>query len=267
MFQLQNANERMENIKANLAQFLNDDQIIKLTMKTTNSKRRVSQWSDATVQKALSIRTAVGRNGYEHLRKLNFPLPSYRTLCRRLEGAPFAPGIQHDVLEWLRSKLLKKKDSHRECILLVDEMQVRQHVDFDKGLNRIVGYVSPEAAVSKNCHELANHALVFMVRGLALSWKQTVAYLFTGTTLGKEQFWNFMKQVISAVENSGLKVVAVTSDMGPVNTGLWNLIGIKSSKDTVLLHYSLYFLKKHEICHCSGMSEIEANLWFTHFGG
>jgi Transposase protein len=237
LFQLALSENHLKNLKANLSTFLRDDQINKLKMKN-GSCSRCSEWSTETIQHALSIRTAVGRNGYEHLRKLGYPLPSYRTLCRRLESAPFAPGIQSDVIEWLKCKLADKKDHHKECVLLVDEMQLKQRVEYDKGLRQLVGYVSPDAmtpvALKAQCKEMASHALVFMVRGLAVSWKQTVAYLYTGNKLDKEVFWSFMTKVISSLEIAGLKVRAVISDMGPINLGVWNRVGIKSCRDEVI---------------------------------
>jgi hypothetical protein len=56
--------------------------------------------------------------------------------------------------------------------------------------------------------------------------------------------------VIAAVDSSGLKISDVTSDMGPINVGLWNQIGIKSMKTVTVPFVShpctsergLYFL-------------------------
>ena len=39
-------------------------------------------WSSKTMNKSLKIRAAVGKIGYEYLRKVaKYPLPSYKTLC------------------------------------------------------------------------------------------------------------------------------------------------------------------------------------------
>jgi hypothetical protein len=39
-------------------------------------------------------------------------------------------------------------------------------------------------------------------------------------TFPKDRYCLFTKTVITAVESNGLKVSAVTSDMGPINVGL-----------------------------------------------
>ncbi|XP_029479556.1 THAP domain-containing protein 1-like [Oncorhynchus nerka] len=74
---------RLDRIERGLQTFLYEDQIRALTL-TKRSRRAV--WSHETVLKARKIRCAVGGKGYEFLRELGYPLPSYRTLCNRLDN-------------------------------------------------------------------------------------------------------------------------------------------------------------------------------------
>nr|XP_046264664.1 THAP domain-containing protein 1 [Scatophagus argus] len=73
---------RLDRIEKGLQNFLYEDQIRALSL-TKRSRRAV--WSPETILKAQKIRSAVGTKGYEYLRELGYPLPSYRTLCNRLE--------------------------------------------------------------------------------------------------------------------------------------------------------------------------------------
>ncbi|XP_070830689.1 THAP domain-containing protein 2 [Chaetodon trifascialis] len=73
---------RLDRIEKGLQNFLSEDQIRTLSL-TKRSRRAV--WSPETILKAQKIRSAVGTKGYEYLRELGYPLPSYRTLCNRLE--------------------------------------------------------------------------------------------------------------------------------------------------------------------------------------
>ncbi|XP_061653746.1 uncharacterized protein si:ch73-382f3.1 isoform X3 [Phyllopteryx taeniolatus] len=73
---------RLDRIEKGLQNFLYEDQIRALSL-TKRSRRAV--WSPETILKARKIRSAVGTKGYEYLRELGYPLPSYRTLCNRLE--------------------------------------------------------------------------------------------------------------------------------------------------------------------------------------
>lgn len=73
---------RLDRIEKGLQNFLYEDQIRALSL-TKRSRRAV--WSPETILRAQKIRSAVGTKGYEYLRELGYPLPSYRTLCNRLE--------------------------------------------------------------------------------------------------------------------------------------------------------------------------------------
>lgn len=59
---------------------------------------RSNRWSDKTVQKALQVRLACGSRGYELLKDEVVPLPSERTLQRRIEDVKFEPGVYANLL-------------------------------------------------------------------------------------------------------------------------------------------------------------------------
>uniref|UniRef100_A0A1A8ER85 THAP domain-containing protein 1 n=2 Tax=Nothobranchius korthausae TaxID=1143690 RepID=A0A1A8ER85_9TELE len=73
---------RLDRIEKGLQNFLYEDQVRALSL-AKRSRRAV--WSPETILKARKIRCAVGTKGYEYLREIGYPLPSYRTLCNRLE--------------------------------------------------------------------------------------------------------------------------------------------------------------------------------------
>jgi hypothetical protein len=56
------------------------------------------------------------------------------------------------------------KTFEKECVL-VDEMQLKERLEFDQGLKRFVGYISPETLsvndIPENCNELACHSIVW----------------------------------------------------------------------------------------------------------
>ncbi|MCI4390529.1 hypothetical protein PGIGA_G00123550 [Pangasianodon gigas] len=88
---------RLSRMEKGLQMFLYEDQIRALTL-TKRSRRAV--WSHNTVLTARRIRCAVGVKGYEFLRELGYPLPSYRTLCNRLEPKMMmSTSMQEDLAE------------------------------------------------------------------------------------------------------------------------------------------------------------------------
>ncbi|CAL8347881.1 unnamed protein product [Merluccius merluccius] len=73
---------RLDRMERGLQSFLLEDQVRALSL-SRRSRRAV--WSPETVAEAGKLRRAVGNKGYEYLREAGYPLPSYRTLCNRLE--------------------------------------------------------------------------------------------------------------------------------------------------------------------------------------
>ena len=183
---------KLNNLNKKLEKFLHLDQIHQLT----NS--RCSKWSSDTIRSAMKIRTAVGKNGYEFLRtKILYPLPSYRTLCERVETLRMAPGLQEDVLDLLQIKTNEMESRERDCVLILDEVQLRRKIEYDPSLKCLTGYVSPE--LSQTNDEEASHALVFMIKGLCKPYKQCVAWYLSGTGTSGAKLWLLTEQVIKTL--------------------------------------------------------------------
>lgn len=66
---------------------------------------RGTRWSKKTIIKALKVRLSCGARGYDVVKELGQPLPSERTLQRRLKRYKFAPGLLHDIMESLALKV------------------------------------------------------------------------------------------------------------------------------------------------------------------
>ncbi|RLU18791.1 hypothetical protein DMN91_009148 [Ooceraea biroi] len=77
--------EKYEKLQTSLKKVFNKDQI---TWLMGSNKRRCT-WSDETVKRAIRLKLACGSNGYQEILNQNIPLPSERTLRRKLEGVEF----------------------------------------------------------------------------------------------------------------------------------------------------------------------------------
>ena len=239
----------------NLKAFLAEDQI-KFLQATPVSKNKGVVWSVQTIREAFQIRYICGAQGYEFIRSLRYPLPSYRTLCDRIQQAPFKPGIQTEVIQWMKCKLQSSAPQERDCVLMLDEMAVRKYLEYDKGLRSFVGQVSEDvsggasATRADSAIALASHALVVMVRGLTTNWKQVVAYYLTGDSVQGAILSNIITRVITELSTVDVNVRAVVCDMGSCNRAMWRSVGVmatservvNSVKHPVLPDEQLYFL-------------------------
>jgi hypothetical protein len=208
-----------EKLKTNVKKIFKEDQIEHLM------GNKSFPWCNETLNTGLQVRVAVGKNGYEYLRKvLGYPLPSYRLLCSKVEVLHMAPGIQDQLFELIELKTKDMVERNRQCVLLLDEVQLQEKVEYDNGLKKLIGIVSPEFTNTTN--EPADHALVYMIKGLCIPYKQTIAWFLTGKHTNGAQLWAVTKLVIRALYERGLYVKVVTSDMGGSNVGMWKQAGI-----------------------------------------
>lgn len=173
------------------------------------------KWSSYTVKKALQLRFACGSSGYKLLLQQHYPLPSERTLQRRMESVPFEPGILREVFDYMQLKVKEMKEEERLCCLTLDEMSLTSKYEFDPSSGDILGNVTLPRHSGN-----ADHALVFMLGGITSRWKQTVAYHFTSSSTDGSVFHNIVLDIIQRASNIGLHVVAVTNDMGSANRAM-----------------------------------------------
>ncbi|XP_067213764.1 uncharacterized protein [Linepithema humile] len=78
-----------------------DDQIRALVSKSN----RGYKWSENTIKKAIRLRLSCGSNGYKELLTQHIPLPSIRTLQKRLETLHFREKICEEILDILKIKV------------------------------------------------------------------------------------------------------------------------------------------------------------------
>jgi hypothetical protein len=220
--QLATLRRRLDTVTSRMQKIFSADQVEHL------NGNKTYPWSADTIKHALQMRAVMGKHGYEFMRKsAGYPVPSYRTLCERMENMPMAPGIQHDLMELLQSRLQSMGEHDRDCVLLLDEVQLKVKAEYDNGLKRLVGFVSPELQSPGKENEFAEHALVYMVKGLRKPYKQVVAWYLTGKGTTGSKLWQLTKGVIEELHKHLVRIRVVTSDMGTSNQGMWRCAGVQ----------------------------------------
>ena len=94
--------------------------------------------------------------------------------------------------------LQKMSEKDQYCCLLFDEMSIRENVWwFNQKFDCIEGY-EELGSQGRTCNT-ANHALLFMVRGLHRKWKQPVAYYLSRGSSKAEMLMQFLKEFLMHV--------------------------------------------------------------------
>lgn len=104
--QLKSADQQLEALKD--PKFLGDDQKI-----LAKQSSRGLQWSMSTLKQALQVKFTCGTTTDELVRTLGYPLPSTRTLMRRLQS--FLPGVLKEVFDALRKKADTMEEAEYVC--------------------------------------------------------------------------------------------------------------------------------------------------------
>lgn len=146
----------IKNLKTNLNTFLTENQISSLKHKN----KKGFQWSNDSITNALKIKFTCRTSGYEELLNLNYPLPSLRTLRRKLENIKFHSGILDEIFTMMKLKIANMNDYEKHCVLVLDEMFITEGITYDVGTKTFIGDVTlPQ-------HQgMATHGLVFMLGG------------------------------------------------------------------------------------------------------
>lgn len=120
----------------NVEKMLNDDQIKTLCRPSV----RCDRWSNNTIQKALRLKLSCGSSGYKEILNQGIPLPSERTLRRRLEGIDFEPGVCEQMFDILSERVSNfTDDRERDCMLAIDEMSIAAGEQIDQSTMTHIG--------------------------------------------------------------------------------------------------------------------------------
>lgn len=196
-------------------------------LKENNSKGY--KWSNETVKEALQLKFSCGSTGYQTLLDKKFPLPSIRTLQRKIEHIQFKPGILKEVFSVMSHKVEVMDPDDRDCSLLLDEATIQMSHIFDEATREFIGNVT----FPNNHDGLASKALVFMLSGIKARWKQVICYHFTPESFNGVELKSIIIDIITHAENIGLKVHNVISDMAPCNMAMFKSFGIICKENVV----------------------------------
>lgn len=206
----------------------NDDQFDLLHRRANNKGLQGIRWSNKTVEKSLKWRFICGGTGYDEIRK-SIPLPSQRTLSKKIENLKFDHGILFEIFELLQYKVTEMNYQDRECLIMTDEMAIEEGIDYDSSLKRLFGNVTFPNITNRK----AKNGLVIMLAGIQSGWKAIVAYELTDSinnSLYGVALKKMIVDIIKLAEDIGLRVHLNVNDMGPLNIKMWKQFGIKCKR-------------------------------------
>ena len=166
-------------------------------------------------------------NGY-------LPLPSFATLNRAIHCMRPDFGFDQSLCAGLKEKLLQFNAHERRGMLLFDEVQISEHLQFRPELGKVVGLVDYGKHTEPNqANKECDHALVFLFRPHFSGWIQTIGCFAASGTTPAVVLAKLVLETIILLENCGARVDGVVCDGASTNRKALSQMGFCGSKDAL----------------------------------
>lgn len=153
---------------------------------------------------------------------MGFTLPGVSTMRDWYNTISFDTGLSEEMINIIQEKLEDMNPINRKCILLLDEMTIKNNLQYDEKTDKIYGYEDYQefGRTSKP----AKHALVFMLSGINKQWKQATAHFYG--TADKYLLHDIILKLLNSLVIKRIDVVAINCDQGSSNRGAYDLMGV-----------------------------------------
>ena len=207
-------------------------EFIKSQIGLLKKKKRGRRWSDHDKTLALSLFHA-SRHVYRVLSKM-FILPSVSTLRSCMRKINIYPGLNFKIIHALFSKVKVMASGGELCSLVFDEISLREGVSYDEGKDEIEGL--EDFGLFGKSKYVANHATVFMLKGLKFNWKQPIGYFLSCGPLNSHILHTILIDCLNHLCHIGFNVKAIIADQGPNNQKLFKQFLNVSEQQPFFIH-------------------------------
>lgn len=152
-----------------------------------------------------------------------FALPSRKTIMDLLRKIPLQPGINSEIIEHLKLTVSEIKNQlDKTCVLIFYEISLSAGVQYSEAEDKIIGVEDLGRNIRRP--KFADKALTFIVRGVKYKFKQPIAYYFVQSGIKTPDLVVALKEVICAVQSTGLNIVCTVCDQAPTNVAAINIL-------------------------------------------
>jgi hypothetical protein len=129
---------------------------------------------------------------YKFLRKNGVILPSVSIIKNWLKHFKCQPGYNQNFFRKLNLKGQTMTEKEKKCILMFDEMAIKQEIEYSVSKDLIEGFEDLGEFGRKPV--AAKQALVVLLRGLYSDWKVPIAYYFSENGIKAEVLEKILKK-------------------------------------------------------------------------
>ncbi|KAL8613198.1 hypothetical protein ACOMHN_043007 [Nucella lapillus] len=198
--------------KAILENFLKDLPVVPAALfKIMMRKKKWINWD--TEKEAMELCLAVyfrSTSAYAVLRYVGFQLPHPRTLRRRFSTVLTGVGLCQSLFEMMHLRTLALEEHEKRVTLSLDGMTVTKALTYSHHRDELVGFVN--CGEHHQSDEIANQAILVMIRGLTLKWKQVLGYFVAKHNQATPTLTAIISEIVRTVTGIGLYVDAIVMD-------------------------------------------------------
>ncbi|KAI4458086.1 transposase protein [Holotrichia oblita] len=133
-------------------------------------------------------------------------------------------------------------DRDRHYILMFDEMSIQPHVKLNVAVREFEGFADNGFGVIDT--GIADHVLVFIIRGITRRWKQPIFFSFSHGPSSSQKLKSLITEVIRRCIAAGLNVMATICDQGAPNVSAINSLASPTDPNR-----KIFFVDGHKIIH------------------
>ena len=142
-------------------------------------------------------------------------LPSPTPVKKLLRKFKLDTGITQSMRDLLKDAANRMTDDlDKVCVLMWDEVSLKIHLQYCYQKQKIIGF---EDWGTNQTKKYADHALVFMLRGIKAGWKIPLAYNFCSAQTTHERLAWCITEVVRAITKAGFEIAATVCDQGTLN--------------------------------------------------
>eukprot|EP00794_Sanderia_malayensis_P009405 gene9405-10393_t len=201
-------------------------------------KKKGRRYNDSFKALAISIYHISGK-AYRFLSKL-FSLPSKKTITSTVSRFASGVGFSKKSLYVLKQRIDVLPDAGKTCVLLMDEISLKTHLYYDKVKDCIAGL--EDLGDGHTSGLVATCALVLMIRGIVLKWKQPFAYYLVHESCSGMHLKDILSGALLHLEELRLNDVAIASDRGSNVLSLAAKMGVTLDKPYFQIRKTDYFV-------------------------
>ena len=131
---------------------------------------------------------------------------------------PTEASITQATINTLKQKVSQMSDMEKLCSLCMDEISLKTYLFYSIPEDIIVGLEDFGGGYHTN--KVTTSALVLLAWSISRKWKQPIGYILVNGACPTDILEHVMKEALGKLQQIGLNVLVVMSDMVPIPTAL-----------------------------------------------